>query len=272
MLASRTALMVAAYRGRATAEGQLIDDPWAMALAGEDGAEYADRCDEAYPWMQLWIALRTVFIDQLVTRRDPDQLVLLGAGLDTRAARLARPSRRVFEVDQPASGATKQARLAELDGYPIDAATYVSCDFERQDFLDQLVGAGFEPQRPALFIWEGVTPYLTEGAIRATLTRVASCHPESTLTFDYVSARMGLDRGLRDNDRGARDLVQDLGEPILFGTDDNLPMLSECGFRWVRNVRFDELALGWDGSYERSRGMRFQSMCVASVASPVQVG
>ena len=263
--------MVAAYRGRATAEGQLIDDPWANALAGEDGADYARRCDKAYPWMQLWIALRTLFIDRLVDGRGPDQIVVLGAGLDTRAARLARPGRRFFEVDQPASGAAKQERLARLDGYPVDAASYVACNFETQDFLDQLVGSGFNPEEPTLFVWEGVTPYLTEGAIRATLGRLATCHPESILTFDYVSKNMGQGQRLREDDKYTRDLVADMGEPIRFGTDDTLPMLHDAGFRWVRNARFDELALGWDGSYVRDRGMRFQSMCVASVDARIEI-
>jgi len=272
MRASRTALMVAAYRGRATAAGQLIDDPWAARLAGEDGTSYAARLDEIYPWMQLWIALRTVFIDGLVLGRDPHQVVVLGAGLDTRAARLARNGRRFFEVDQPSSSAAKQQRILELDDYPAAAAAYVTCDFETQDFLLQLVAAGFQPEEPTLFIWEGVTPYLSEEAIRATLTRIASCHPQSLVTFDYVSRNMGRDNNLRPNDRGTRDLVEDMGEPIRFGTDDPLPLLFDSGFRWIRNVRFDELALGWDGSYDRSRGMRFQSMCVASREARVEIG
>src|ERR1700733_9041270 len=93
---SGTALMVAAYRGRATArEEHVCDDPWAAALAGSEGHEVARRYDDAFGPMELWIALRTAFFDARVRRLTSPtggiaQVVLLGAGFDTRAARLAR--------------------------------------------------------------------------------------------------------------------------------------------------------------------------------------
>src|SRR5262245_1129211 len=95
--ASKTALMVAAYRGRATALG-MIDEPWAAALAGDDGARLAEAYDRVVPHMDLWMATRTWFLDQQVrehvTGRSCAQVVLLGAGLDTRAARLGAPGAR----------------------------------------------------------------------------------------------------------------------------------------------------------------------------------
>ena len=91
------------------------------------------------------------------------------------------------------------------------------------------------------------------------------------LTFDYVGPNMARGQNLRDSDQVTRSLIEDMGEPIRFGTDDPLPLLADAGFRWVRTVRFDELALGWDGSYDRDRGMRFQSMCVASRATRLQI-
>jgi len=272
MKASRTALMVAAYRGRATRDNQLIDDPWAAELAGEDGLAYAEQLDTIFPWMQLWIALRTHFIDRCIAQSDAQQIVNLGAGLDTRAARFPKPRRRFFEVDRPASSAIKQERIHGLATYPADAATYVSCDFETQDVIAQLAASGFDASEPAFFICEGVTPYLTEEAIRDTLARVASCHPRSILTFDYVGRSTGQNQRLKDANRETRKLIERMGEPIRFGTDDVLPFLAEAGYRWVRTARFDELALSWDGSYDPDRGMRFQSMCLASRESRVQIG
>ena len=55
---------------------------------------------------------------------------MLGAGLDTRAARLAKAGVRFFEVDHPESQKLKRASSPQLERYPIDAATYVACDFE----------------------------------------------------------------------------------------------------------------------------------------------
>ncbi|MBW1762713.1 MAG: class I SAM-dependent methyltransferase [Deltaproteobacteria bacterium] len=84
------------------------------------------------------------------------QVVVLGAGLDTRAARLAREGVRFFEVDQPASQVDKCERLSRFDAYPMDAATFVPCDFERDDFVQLLEAAGLDGGSPVCFVWEGV--------------------------------------------------------------------------------------------------------------------
>jgi methyltransferase (TIGR00027 family) len=157
--------MVAAYRGRATARPEpLCVDPWAAALAGEEGDAIARRFDAGFPHMELWIAVRTAYLDDKVRQLgahpfDVRQVVILGAGLDTRAARLASPGVRFFEVDQPATQADKLERLRTLHAYPIGAANYVSCDFEHEDFLDRLASVGFRADEPATILWEGVVPY-----------------------------------------------------------------------------------------------------------------
>jgi methyltransferase (TIGR00027 family) len=270
--ASQTAVMVAAYRGRATArEASLCDDRFAAALAGDEGRAFAARYDEAFPHAEMWLALRTRVLDGQVRARLADgvrQVVLLGAGLDTRAARLASDGVRFFEVDHPASQADKLARLARLTGYDRAAATYVSCDFEHDDFLDRLAAHRFDHQQPALFVWEGVTYYLPEDAVLATLHRIASgTAPTSTIAFDYVRKRFALGE-LRDQaDDAARARVAEMGEPIRYGTDDVLPLLHDAGFRRVRLASFDELCLNLTGTYDRARKFRFQQLGIASVAA-----
>ena len=159
--------MVCAYRARATkAAKPIINDPWAEALAGSDGHEIARLLDSRFPPMELWLTLRVAYLDRLVglavDRMNVRQVVILGAGYDTRAARLPRAGVRFFEVDHPATQAAKRERLARVAGYPIDAATYVTCNFEREDPIDRLGANGFATREPALVIWEGVVPYLTE--------------------------------------------------------------------------------------------------------------
>jgi methyltransferase (TIGR00027 family) len=264
---SRTALMVAAYRARATAKKDAIcNDPWATALAGDEGHAIARAYDEVFPYMELWIAVRTAFIDALVRRftADFEQVVVLGAGFDTRAARLARSGVRFFEVDQSESQRNKLARLATLEGYP-DAATYVTCDFEREDFLERLGQKGFDAARPALFLWEGVTPYLTEPAVRATLRRVAQgTHGASVLVFDHVRRKIVAGEVREARDLESRAFVADLGEPLRFGIDYPLPLLYEEGFRRVRAMTFDEICLDVTGTYDRERAFRFQGIVLAS--------
>lgn len=264
--------MVAAYRGRASAWADpIVSDPWAAALAGEEGERDADRYLAAHESMELFIAVRTAFLDGVVSAAIGEgvrQVVVLGAGYDTRAARLARDGVRFFEVDQPGTQADKRARLARLSGYPIEAATYVACDFERQDFATELAAHGFDARAPAVFLWEGVVYYLTELAVRATLRRIAeACHPASRVCFDYVGKRL-VEGQVPTEDRLARDRVAEMGEPLRFGVNDVVPLLYEEGFRHVRTVSFDEACLSLTGTYDRRRKFRFQSIAEARVKAP----
>ena len=276
--ASRTAILVAALRGRAAARAApLCVDPWAAQLAGAEGEALADELLAHYPPAELWIGLRTTWIDARVAQltvgeRACEQAVLLGAGFDTRAARLARPGLRWFEVDHPNTGEERARRLGSLEGYPEATATTVACDFERDDFLERLVSGGFDPAKPAVFLWEGVVPYLTEPSVLATLERLADgCHPRSVILFDHLGKRLARGGQVDSSDEGMRDLVGGLGEPFRFGLDDPIPLLHTAGFRQVRTVSFDEICLAQTGTYDRSRKLRFQYLTAASVARPLAV-
>lgn len=266
--------MVCAYRARASRWAQpLFVDPWAEQLAGPGGHALAEDLDRRFPPMEIWLALRVAYLDRLVgiavDRLSARQIVILGAGYDTRAARLPRAGVRFFEVDHPATQAAKRERLAGLDGYPIDAATYVTCNFEIDDPIERLVAGGFDVHQPALVIWEGVVSYLTEGAVRATATRLATgLDPRSLLAFEFVGKNYGAGVKMRPADLEARALVGDLGEPIRYGTDDILPLLYDCGFRWVRVLDFNELALELLGDYQRERQFRFQRLALAAARPP----
>ena len=263
---SKTAMFIAAYRARASARPNAIcHDPWAAQLAGEEGMDLARRQDKHYEHLELWTAVRTAYLDQHVVywtgERGFDQVVLLGAGLDCRAARLARHNVRYFEVDHPGSQAYKRRRVKELTGYPQDAATYVACDFEKDDFRQALREARFDVNKPAFVLWEGVTPYLPEEAVRTTLAWAAEFfHPQSVLMFDLL--HRAETRVVRDDD--SRAFVSSLGEPVRFGTTDVLPMLYATGFKHVRSVSWDEACLSLTGTYERERTFRFQRMVLCS--------
>jgi methyltransferase (TIGR00027 family) len=272
--ASKTALMVCAYRARSSARpNPLFVDPWADAIAGPEGHELAARLDTQFPPMELWLALRVAYLDRLVglavDRLNVRQVVILGAGYDTRAARLPRAGVRFFEVDHPATQAAKRERLARLDGYPVDAATYVTCNFEREDPIERLGACGLL-REPTLVIWEGVVPYLTEAGVRATAGRLASgLDPHSLVAFDFIGKKLAAGQNLSDQDRETRAYVGELGEPLRYGTDDVLPLLYDCGFRWVRSLDFNEIALELLGDYQRDRQFRFQHIALAAVRTPV---
>ena len=132
---------------------------------------------------------RTSLYDAAVQRHRGgiDQLVILGAGFDTRAFRLCPEDRvRCFEIDLPRTQAFKLAML-EKAGLSTRLATYVPADFETEDWMEKLVAAGFDPSRPALFLWEAVTMYLDRASVEATLRRIAGTAPGSIVAFDYFS-------------------------------------------------------------------------------------
>jgi methyltransferase (TIGR00027 family) len=279
---SKTALFVAAYRARASERTPpLINDPWARSLAGDEGMRLAAAYDPVHPPAELYFTLRTAYLDAQIEKLarpsgDATQVVILGAGFDARAARLAAPGRRFFEVDHPKTQEEKRRRVRALEGegYPADAATYVPCDFEREDFLDRLTAEGFRASEPAVFLWEGVIYYLTEEAARATLRRVAEgAGDRAVIVFDYLEKRVveGDARGrARPIDEALRDSYRQLGEPLRFGCNNMLPLLFEEGFRHVRLSSFDELCLHYTGTYNRDHFFRFQHMALASRAPVIE--
>jgi methyltransferase (TIGR00027 family) len=112
-------------------------------------------------------------------------VVILGAGLDTRAYRLPIPEIRVYEVDQPINLDRKRARLTTLFGAVPAHVTLVPIDFQTEDLAKALAAAGYHSDQPTVFVWEGVTPYLTEEGIDATCRFLSTAVSGSRLVFTY---------------------------------------------------------------------------------------
>jgi methyltransferase (TIGR00027 family) len=191
---------------------------------------------EGVPPIRHQSASRTTFYDEALARHlgAIDQLVILGAGFDTRSYRLPADTRvRCFEIDAPKTQAFKRAML---DQAGVDAArvTFVPADFEEEDWFEKLVGAGFEPGKPSLFTWESVTMYLDREAVESTLRKIARTAPGSVLAFDYFAAEQIESRSLFM--RYARTVLSATGEPLRFGIDNTPPvrqrvaeLLAACG-------------------------------------------
>jgi len=116
-----------------------------------------------------------------------DALVNLGAGFDTRAYRLPGLSAiPVFEVDTPENIAAKQARLLAHYGQVPATVRLVPIDFERQELAAVLADQGYRAERRTFFVWEAVTQYLSEAAVRKTFDFLAQAAAGSRLAFTYV--------------------------------------------------------------------------------------
>ncbi len=96
-----------------------------------------------------------------------EQLVILGAGYDARAYRFKLELRgvRAFEVDHPATQQAKLKRLQHVLGRMPAQVVYVPVDFNTQTLGEQLAACGYDERLKTLFIWQGVTHYLTPEAV-----------------------------------------------------------------------------------------------------------
>jgi methyltransferase (TIGR00027 family) len=118
---------------------------------------------------------------------DIDAVVVLGAGFDTLAYRLARKTRiPIFEVDQPVNIARKTATVRRVLGEQPVSVRLVPLDFEHDDVLDVLTGHGYRPDSRTFFVWEAVTQYLSAEAVDSTLKRLRQAKSGSRLVFTYV--------------------------------------------------------------------------------------
>jgi methyltransferase (TIGR00027 family) len=146
--------------------------------------------ERAVPGSWSLIACRKRYIDDKLDEAQPniDSVVVLGAGMDTRAYRLARRSDiPVFEVDLPVNIARKKAAVAHAIGAVPASVRLVPVDFERDDLISALTGLGYRADARTFFIWEGVTQYLNQDAVRATLVALQAAAPAgSRLVFTYV--------------------------------------------------------------------------------------
>ena len=232
MAASRTAQYVALYRALETSEPRrppLFRDPLAttflsrpLALAVRASRVAALRgwveryADRRAPGSRTSAIARTAYIDDAVRaaiRDGIDQIAILGAGFDCRAHRMPElAGARVYEVDRAETQVVKRARVPD---HP--ALRYVAVDFLRDELGAALVAAGWEPGRRTLFLWEGVTNYLTEPAVIATLDWIGRTAPGGRVLFTYIHA--GLLDGTASFVGGELllDNVRRLGEPWTFG-------------------------------------------------------
>jgi methyltransferase (TIGR00027 family) len=160
-----TGVGVAVLRALETARpDRLFADPWAerFVRAAGLGDRLEQSADARHP-LGLWIAVRTRFLDDVVLdacAQGCTQVVVAGAGVDTRAFRLPWPEGiRLWELDLPDVLAFKEAVVTEGGWQAACTRTVVPLDLS-QDWPSRLLGAGFDRTRPAVWLAEGLLAYL----------------------------------------------------------------------------------------------------------------
>ena len=253
--ASRTAEYMALFRALETARpagARRCDDPLARAflspglatvaaLARIPGAadlvgRYIDR---RWPGTRTSAVARTRWIDDALRRElagGVPQLVILGAGFDSRAWRLPElRGVRVFEVDHPDTQARKRRALERAGVATPDTLRFVATDFDQQGLERAMAAAGYDAAQRTLFLWEGVTNYLSAAAVDTTLRWCAGAAPGSRVIFTYVHAGV-------------------LADPRAFvGTERLFATLAAAGERWTFGLHPEQLA-----GFLRERGLALE--------------
>lgn len=263
---SATAEMVCYWRALETTlppDERILDDCYACGFLGTvrrkllEGVAalpvparraFLHRLDQALQGAISFILARHRAIDHLILTTPSDQVVLLGAGYDTRPARLRERLGKslVFEVDHPDT-ARRKAGLAPLvyAGAQLAPTRVVTVDFTCESIEKRLVGAGLDAKAGTIWVWEGVSMYLDEQAVRDTLELVARLSgPGSLAVCDLLSdpRRAGLLPGAQLKMLSATmDWIY--SEPFLWHCreDQIAGFFSSCGLSVLENLGLEEL-------------------------------
>lgn len=250
----RTALGAAACRFMEQyqpVETRLFHDPLAQVLLGAGVRTMfrfapmrkftIDQMDAMTKGIYGSQVCRTRYIDEAAIAAlsgGIDQLVILGAGFDTRPYRLPGIERvKVFEVDLPDVQNEKKQKLQRHLGCLPEHVTFLPIDFDKQSLESVFAGTSYNPSKPAVFIWEAVTQYITEEAVHRTLAFVGKAAPGSVLLFTYVLKSI-IER--RSDIPGADKLMDFVANdsPWLFGLEPSTlaETLKPFGLRLVADV------------------------------------
>jgi methyltransferase (TIGR00027 family) len=290
---SRTAELMAVQRGLETCHPdaeRLFADPlaplfvrpeWRLALGAAHIGPVRRLIERLFdaaggPGPRASAVARTRLIDDLLAdvAGEATQLVILGAGFDSRTYRLpALTGCAVYELDLAATQDRKRRRLANVRRAPVCPVRYVAVDFERDDLERALLTAGYDPMARSVILWEGVTNYLTAAAVDATLAAICRLAVSgSTLVFTYVD-RAALARGAAAFPEAGRwiESVTRRGEPWTFGLDPAQldDFLGHRGFALTSNISTEQAGERYFPARGRpERGSRLYYVATATVSSP----
>jgi methyltransferase (TIGR00027 family) len=255
--------------GRAipSTEHRIIDDGLAARLLPFGGRAFVGLL--RMRWMRDWIIAlseksnpgiwggllwRKRYIDEtlVASRNEIKQVVNLGAGFDTRAYRLPSLSGvPVWEIDQRENAKAKESQLRKVFRAIPSNVKLVPADFDHDDLASILAAQGFSAGKATFFIWEAVTQYLTERAVRATFDWLAKAAPGSHLVFTYVRKNFLNGKALCGWENGYRRFVAT--KVWLFGMEpeDCPTFLRGYGWQIIEDVGYDELADKYIGPTRR---------------------
>ena len=240
-------------------EGECICyDPYAIRFISREVLEFATNNPEKYkaflaqserlvPGVRNSIIARVRYFDDVVKSSLGDgleQLVILGAGYDTRAYRIeGLKNVTIFEADQLSTQKIKVEKIKEIFGSLPRHVTYVPVDIGVDTLGQRLLESGYDRSRKTLFIMEGLLMYLPPGTVDETLSFIAhNSGRGSAIVFDYIPQSVVDGTCDLEAGRNWRKGVMDVGEPFLFGikAGEIETFLTQRGFSNVQNITSED--------------------------------
>ena len=255
---SQTALMVAVLRAHHchfAPEPKILKDTTALPLSGMadldavkdykngvieffSGLSSRETAESFVQQITDSVCMRSRLVEERLTKarkQGLEQLVILGAGLDSTAYRYTEQLNGlpVFEIDHPATQHWKKTRLTECNINLPDNLKFVGFDFENQTLADALEAGGVRSNAVTMFTWLGVQMYLTPATVQATLAVLGKFPPGSQLIMDFAMPdATHPDEQLQDPVGELNRVVSEMGEPFesTYTEQELETCLKEAGF------------------------------------------
>jgi methyltransferase (TIGR00027 family) len=246
-------------------------DPYAVRFLSPETMEaYKDpvkakalheRYERLFPGLGNSIRARVRYFDDFIKSaisKGLEQLIILGAGYDTRAYRIdgMKGKVTVFEVDHPETLQAKMGKTKEIFGSLPDHVVYVPVDFHVERLGQRLMECGYNKSLKTLFVMEGLVMYLPLEAVDDILAFViGNSGKGSAILFDYFTD--SVIKGTCDAGRNMKEFAEKAGEPLRFGIKEGSieVFLMERGFSKIQNVTSDDYKKAYFHGANESRAV-----------------
>jgi len=203
----------------------------------------------APPGIYEYVIIRTKIFDRYFLMGLSDgikQIVILGAGMDSRALRFAHRNAgtRIFEVDQPDVQNPKREILQRKKISLPSEIVFVGMDFNTQDLFEELTKNGYDPDKQTLFLWEGLCMYLQPESVERMFSFIQShSGAGSEILFDFVRDSVIRKEHTLYGEKQIYRTVENTGEDWAFGIDENnlTSYLSHRGFELMQHYTSEDM-------------------------------
>src|SRR5262245_14090032 len=260
---SGTAFVVAEYRAEENREPcPIYEDPVVGLFLSDASRQAAERVSARFPPVKDMVKTRTRYFDDVLDEQIAagiGQVVILGAGLDTRAVRKQSAAVQYFEIDDPATMELK--RRCYADGRVDTGVRLIPGNYVTDGVIDLLRPNGFAFDVPTYFIWEGNVMYNPLAADKETMRQLKRHVKRFRLSFDYLTESVIKKT---TGDASLRILVESfeaMGAPWLSGIDDIHGLAGELGLHVLENFTTGTLYRLYRGRPSTSPIFEHYSIC-----------